>query len=90
MHRPHAQPIESLCPHLRSPQEQIRTLTEKKYEIQAEEEKSKMSPEEQRESLMAKIKRDNQEVESVTQQVMRPARGLCVIRPARRTKGMGY
>ena len=28
-----------------------------------------MSPEEQREQLMAKIKRDNQEVESVTQQV---------------------
>ena len=50
-------------------QDQIRTLTEKKYELQAEEERSKMSPEEQREGLMAKIKRDNQEVESVTQQV---------------------
>jgi predicted Rossmann fold nucleotide-binding protein DprA/Smf involved in DNA uptake len=49
-------------------QEQIRTLTEKKYELQAEEEKSKMSPEEQRESLLAKMKRDNMEVESITQQ----------------------
>jgi len=50
-------------------QEQIRTLTERKYELQQEEEKSKMSPEEQREQLMGKIKRDNQEVESITQQV---------------------
>lgn len=48
---------------------QLRTLTEKKYELQQEEEKSKMSPEEQREQLMAKIKRDNQESESISQQV---------------------
>ena len=50
-------------------QEQIRTLTEKKYELQQEEEKSKMSPDDQREQLMAKMKRDNQEVEGSTQQV---------------------
>lgn len=46
-------------------QEQIRQLTEKKYELQQEEERSKQSPEEQREQLMAKIKRDNNEVEQV-------------------------
>ncbi|GAX82423.1 hypothetical protein CEUSTIGMA_g9851.t1 [Chlamydomonas eustigma] len=50
-------------------QEQIRTLTEKKYELQAEEEKSKLSPEEQRENLLAKMKRDNLEVENITQQI---------------------
>ena len=54
-------------------------MTEKKYELQAEEEKSKMSPEEQREQLMAKIKRDNQEVESVTQQVRRSACVHCYV-----------
>eukprot|EP00197_Chlamydomonas_leiostraca_P011457 CAMPEP_0202869542 /NCGR_PEP_ID=MMETSP1391-20130828/12512_1 /ASSEMBLY_ACC=CAM_ASM_000867 /TAXON_ID=1034604 /ORGANISM="Chlamydomonas leiostraca, Strain SAG 11-49" /LENGTH=623 /DNA_ID=CAMNT_0049549875 /DNA_START=192 /DNA_END=2063 /DNA_ORIENTATION=+ len=47
-------------------QEQIRQLTEKKYELQQEEERSKQSPEEQREQLMAKIKRDNNEVEQVS------------------------
>lgn len=50
-------------------QEHIRTLTEKKYEIQQEEEKSKMSPEDQREQLMAKVKRDNNEVEAAGQSV---------------------
>lgn len=50
-------------------QEHIRTLTEKKYELQQEEEKSKMSPEEQREALMSKVKRDNQEVEQAGQSV---------------------
>lgn len=50
-------------------QEQIRALTEKKYELQSEEERSKRSPEELRADLMAKIKRDNVEVENMTQQV---------------------
>eukprot|EP00798_Chlamydomonas_sp_ICE-L_P011195 gene11195-18812_t len=47
-------------------QDQIRTLTERKYELQQEEDRSKMSPEEQREQLMSKIKRDNQEVEGMS------------------------
>ncbi|KAG1670889.1 hypothetical protein FOA52_000391 [Chlamydomonas sp. UWO 241] len=50
-------------------QEQIRTLTEKKYEQQQDEERSKQSPEEQREALMTKIQRDNKEVESITAQI---------------------
>ncbi|KAJ9520725.1 hypothetical protein QJQ45_007593 [Haematococcus lacustris] len=50
-------------------QDQIRQLTEKKYELQQEEERGKQSPEEQREQLMAKIKRDNSEVEQMTGQV---------------------
>lgn len=50
-------------------QEQIRQLTEKKYELQQEEERSKQSPEDQREQLMAKIKRDNNESEQITMQV---------------------
>jgi intraflagellar transport protein 74 len=46
-------------------QEQIRQLTERKYELQQEEERSKAAPEEQREQLMARIKRDNHESEQV-------------------------
>ena len=46
-------------------QEQIRNLTEKKYELQQEEERSKQRPEEQREQLMAKIKSDNAEADQV-------------------------
>ena len=52
-------------------QEQIRALTEKKYELTEEERQSKRSPEELRADLMAKIKRDNTEVEQMTQQVRR-------------------
>lgn len=47
-------------------QEQIRQLTERKYELQQDEERSKQRPEEQREQLMAKIKRDNAEAEQVS------------------------
>ncbi|MEW5313546.1 MAG: hypothetical protein WDW38_005106 [Sanguina aurantia] len=50
-------------------QEQIRSLTERKYELQQEEEKSRLSPEEQREAIMGKTKRDSQEVEGMTAQV---------------------
>lgn len=50
-------------------QEQIRALTERKYELTEEERQSKRSPEELRADLMAKIKRDNTEVENMTQQV---------------------
>ncbi|GIL44084.1 hypothetical protein Vafri_1639 [Volvox africanus] len=50
-------------------QEQIRALTERKYELTEEERQSKRSPEELRADLMAKIKRDNTEVENMTQQI---------------------
>nr|AAO92260.1 intraflagellar transport protein component IFT74/72 [Chlamydomonas reinhardtii] len=50
-------------------QEQIRALTGKKYELTEEERQSKRSPEELRADLMAKIKRDNTEVEQMTQQI---------------------
>lgn len=52
-----------------SQQEQIRNLTERKYELQQEEEKSRLSPEEQKDAIMGKIKRDNQEVEALSIQV---------------------
>lgn len=54
-------------------QEQIRQLTEKKYELQQEEERSKQRPEEQREQLMAKIKRDNTEADQVGGRGVPPA-----------------
>jgi len=50
-------------------QEQIRTLTERKYEAQQDEERSKQSPEEQREALMSKIQRENKEVEAIASQI---------------------
>lgn len=40
-------------------------MTEKKYELQQDEERSKQRPEEQREQLMQKIKRDNTEADQV-------------------------
>lgn len=50
-------------------QEQIRQLTERKYELEAEEAKTRLSPEEQVDQLKAKIKRDNAEVDRLQQQV---------------------
>ncbi|KAG2495583.1 hypothetical protein HYH03_006183 [Edaphochlamys debaryana] len=50
-------------------QEQIKSLTERKYELTEEERQSKRSPEELRADLMAKIKRDNTEVEQMTTQI---------------------
>lgn len=47
-------------------QEQIKMLTERKYELAAAEDASKATPEEQQEALMARIKRDNAAVERVT------------------------
>lgn len=52
---------------LAPPQERLKMLAERRYELQAEEEKARMPPEEQREQLMAKIKRDNAEIERATQ-----------------------
>lgn len=49
-------------------QEQIRQLTERKYELEAEEAKTRLSPEEQVEQLKSKIKRDNAEVDRLQQQ----------------------
>ncbi|KAF6253295.1 intraflagellar transport protein IFT-71/74 [Scenedesmus sp. NREL 46B-D3] len=47
-------------------QEQLKLLTERKYELAAAEEAAKASPEEQREALMARVKRDNAAVECAT------------------------
>jgi uncharacterized protein YlxW (UPF0749 family) len=47
-------------------QEQIKLLAERKYELAAVEEAAKASPEEQREALMARVKRDNAAVERAT------------------------
>eukprot|EP00877_Chromochloris_zofingiensis_P002084 jgi/Chrzof1/11877/Cz06g13080.t1 len=44
-------------------QEHLKILTERRYELVSEEERSKATPEEQREQLMARIKRDNAEVD---------------------------
>lgn len=49
-------------------QEQIKLLTERKYELASAEDDSKASPEEQQEALMARIKRDNAAVERATAQ----------------------
>jgi len=50
-------------------QEQIRQLTERKYELEAEEAKTRLSPEEQIDQLKSKIKRDNAEVDRLQHQV---------------------
>jgi hypothetical protein len=47
-------------------QEQLKLLAERKYELAAAEEAAKASPEEQREALMARVKRDNAAVERAT------------------------
>jgi vacuolar-type H+-ATPase subunit I/STV1 len=47
-------------------QEQLKLLAERKYELAAAEEAGKASPEEQREALMARVKRDNAAVERTT------------------------
>jgi len=44
-------------------QEQIRQLMERKYELEAEEAKTRLSPEEQVEQMKSKIKRDNMEMD---------------------------
>jgi len=49
-------------------QEQISNLTEKKLVLQQDEERSKQRPEEQKEQLMQKIKRDNTEADQVSRQ----------------------
>jgi hypothetical protein len=49
-------------------QEQLKLLTERKYELAAAEEAAKASPEEQREALMARVKRDNAAVERATRE----------------------
>jgi intraflagellar transport protein 74 len=50
-------------------QEQVRALTERKYELESEEAKMRMSPEEQVEELKAKIKRDNAENDRLQVQI---------------------
>lgn len=52
-----------VCLHL---QEQLKLLAERKYELAAAEEAAKASPKEQREALMARVKRDNAAVERAT------------------------
>ena len=50
-------------------QEQVKALTERKYELEGEEAKTRMSPEEQVEELKAKIKRDNAENDRLQVQI---------------------
>lgn len=47
-------------------QEQIKSLTERKYEMSMDEEASRRRPEEQKEALMGRVKRDNAEIERTT------------------------
>jgi len=49
--------------------EQIRQLNEKKYELEVEESRANLSPEEQRQELLNKIKRDNADVAAAEDQV---------------------
>jgi hypothetical protein len=49
-----------------APQEAIRQLQQQRAELAAEEERAQASPEAQREALMAKVKRDNAELEQLT------------------------
>ncbi|KAF8068364.1 IFT74 [Scenedesmus sp. PABB004] len=56
-----------LPPTTRRPaQEQLKVLTERRYELAAAEKAAQASPEEQREALLARIKRDNAAVERDT------------------------
>jgi len=57
-------------------QDQIRQLTERKYELAQEEERSKAGPEEQREALMSKVKRDNAEADQITGKVKELQEGI--------------
>lgn len=52
-------------------QEQVKLLTERKYELAAAEDASKASPEEQQATFMARIKRDNAAVEQTTSEAKR-------------------
>jgi len=49
--------------------EQIKMLQEKKHELEAEEHKHSMSPEEQREQLKASIKQDNEQIAAAEGQI---------------------
>lgn len=73
-------------------QEQLKLLTERKYELAAAEEAAKASPEEQREALMTRIKRDNAAVEHQTseaKQLQEEVRQLEAAVAAAGSKGAG-
>lgn len=76
-----------------NPQEQIKQLTERKYELEAEEAKNSLSPEEQVEQLKAKIKRDNAEndrlqaqIRSLVEAVKKMEAQVASVKPANDTK----